>query len=102
MNFFSMQITAQEAYAAVDIVADPAGRNDSFFGIKGSDSADRETIAPMDVWHGHGWADDAGQGCDVADLLEGLFLTQVLHHCWRGENQAVGPHGSFAGDAPTA
>ena len=71
-------------------------------GIKGRDSTDRETVPPVNVGHGHGRADDSGQCCDIADLLQGLLTTQILHHGRRGENQAVGPHGAFSGNAPTA
>ena len=68
----------QESYAARDVEADAADRQDaSLFGVEGGDATDREAIAPVRVGHAHGRADDAGQARDVEDLLADL-LVEVL------------------------
>ena len=53
------EVDAHQADAAVDVVADAAGRNDAaFVRIGGADAADAEAVAPVDVRHGQ--AGDAG------------------------------------------
>src|SRR4029077_10829295 len=41
----------QQSHAAVDVVADAAGRDDSLIEIECRDATDREAVTPMDIWH---------------------------------------------------
>ena len=69
------EVRPHEADAAVDVVADAAGRDDAALGRVGRrDAADAEAVAPVDVRHRQAGALDAGQHRDVRDLVGGLIL----------------------------
>ena len=58
----------QQPHAAVDVVADPAGRNHAVSDGGGGHSH-RESVALVDVRHGQRRIDDAGQRGHVGQLL---------------------------------
>ena len=80
------QRQGEQPHAAVDVVADPAGRDDAVGQLGGGDPADREPVALVDVRHREGRADDARQGGDVLELLEREVALDL------GEELGVGEH----------
>ena len=84
---------AQEPHAAVDVIADAAGRDDAaFLGVGGSHSADAKAVAPVDVGHGQAGLLNAGQGRHVGDLLGTLIVLDLLDQLVVGEDDAVDAH----------
>ena len=78
------QVGAQQPHAAVDVVADAAGRDHApFLGVGRGHSADAEAITPVDVGHGQAGLLDAGQGRHVDDLLGPLVLLDLLDQACR-------------------
>ena len=89
----SREVGAQQPHAAVDVVADAAGRDHAarrWIGRR--HAADGEAVAPVDVRHGQRVADDARQEGHVGHLLEGLVLRQDVHHLLAGVDAAGDAH----------
>jgi hypothetical protein len=63
---------------AIDVIADPSGRDDPFVRIEGGHAADRETVSLMGVRHRIGHAPDPGQAGHVAGLFESQIMPDVL------------------------
>ena len=97
-----MQVGGEESNAAVDIVADAAGGNDSFIQVKAGYSPNGKAITPVNVGHGDGRADDAGQASNVGDLIEALVFSDVGHQRLVSEDDAVRIHPPFLRDSPRA
>ena len=76
LHALRLQIRAQQAHAAVDVKAHPAGADDAILLAKGSHAADGKAIAQMGIGHGHGVLDNAGQGGNVGHLID----RSRLHH----------------------
>ena len=87
----------EQADAAVDVVADAAGRDDAVGQRGGGDAADREAVALVDVGHRQGGLDDARQRGDVHELLERPVAPNRLQQLGVGEDAGgdahVGPEG---------
>src|SRR5262249_33805313 len=82
-----------QAHAAVDVVADTAGRNDtSLVRVSGADSADREPVAPVNVGHRQAGNLDAGEEGNVGDLVGGLVTLYLLDHLVAGIDEPVDAH----------
>ena len=60
----------EQPHAAVDVVADPARRDDAVRELHRRDAADREAVALVDVRHRERRVDDPRQRGDVLELLE--------------------------------
>ena len=65
-----VDVAAQQAHAAPDVVADPARRDDAVVDAERGDAPDREPVPPVDVGHGVRSPDDPRQAGDVTNLLE--------------------------------
>ena len=72
----SGEVGGQEAHAAVDVVAHAARRDDAVVDVEGRHAADGEAVAAVDVGHGQGVADDAGQVGHVGHLGEALVAAE--------------------------
>src|SRR6185295_5114110 len=69
------QVRAHQAYAAVDVVADAAGRDHAaFVRIGAADSADAKAVAPVNIRHRQAGMLNAGQVGNVGDLIERLIV----------------------------
>src|SRR5581483_10779688 len=66
--------------AAVDVVPDATRRHDALFFVERRDPADREAVAPVDVGHREGRADDPRKRRDVRDLLERSVVDDASRH----------------------
>ncbi len=88
-----LKLGAQQPDAAVDVVADAAGRDDSaFFGVGRRHAADAESISPVDIRHGQAGHLDARQRGHVGHLFGALVLLDLLDQGLVGEDDAVDPH----------
>jgi hypothetical protein len=92
----------QQAYAAVDVVADAAGRDDTIGELRGGDASDRKTVALVDVRHRKGRLDDARKRGDILELLERPVADDGLEELLVGEHASRHAHvGSHTrGDLP--
>jgi hypothetical protein len=61
LDLLACEPRRHQSHAAVDVVADAAGRDDSLIEIKCRDATDREAVTPMDIWHCERRGDDAGR-----------------------------------------
>src|SRR5262249_9980333 len=92
------EVGADEADAAVDVVADAAGRDDAaFVRIGGADAADAEAVTPVDVRHGETRLLNARQKRDVGDLLGRLVRFDAFDELFVGEDQPVDAHAFLVG-----
>jgi len=88
-----LDVRAEQADPAVDVVADSAGRDHAaFLGVGRGHPSDGEPVAPMDVGHRQAGLLDAGQRGDVDHLLGAVVELDRLHQRLVGEDQAVDPH----------
>ena len=69
-QLLAAQGEGQQAYAAVDVVAHAAGRDDAVGWLGGGHPSHREPIALMDVRHGQGRSGGPRQRGHVLDLLQ--------------------------------
>ena len=69
LHIFQTEIAAEQAHAAIDVVADTARRDDTGFDVGCSHSSDGKTITPVDVRHTEGHVEDAGEIGYVLHLL---------------------------------
>ena len=86
----------QQAHAAVDVVADPARRDDAVGGLGRRKPADREAVALVDVRHRHRRLDDAGQRGDVLELLQRAVVADRVEDLAIGEHARAGTRMSAA------
>ena len=87
------QVRAHQPHAAVDVVADAAGRDHAPFGRIGrAHAADAEAVAPMNVGHGQAGVLNARQKRDVGHLLGGLIVLDRVDQLVVGEDQAIDAH----------
>ena len=86
------QVSFYKADAAVYVETYPSGGDGPLIGIHGGDSADGESISPMDVRHGHGVSDDPGQTCYVGGLLRRVVVQNVADEPVVGIDHGIGPH----------
>lgn len=86
------EVGPDEADAAVDVEAYPAGRDRALVGVDGGHAADGEAVSPMYVRHRHGVADDPRQGGDVRRLLRGVVAEDGPDERIAGVDDGVGPH----------
>src|SRR5207248_684634 len=87
------EIRAHETDATIDVVADATGRNDpAFLWIRGANTTDAETIAPMNIGHGQAGMLNARQESDVGDLLQSLVLAKLFHQPFAAENDPIDVH----------
>ncbi len=93
-------IRPQETDAAVDVVADPARRDDPLVEVEGRDAADREAVALVGVGHDVGPPLDAGQAGDVAGLGERLVAADVREEPRRGVDAGRDAHRALGRDLP--
>src|ERR1043166_5430473 len=99
------EVGLHQTNAAIDVVADATGRNDAALrGICGTNPANAEAIAPMNVGHGEAGVLDAGQGREIGDLIRRLVLADRVNKSIAGEDPSIDEHtGAIAlGDLPTA
>ena len=90
------EIGAHQPHAAVDVVADAAGRDHAAFGrIGGRDAADAEAVAPVDVGHGQAGHLNARQKGHVGHLLGRLVGADLLDQPLVGEDAAFDLHPHF-------
>src|SRR5207244_5635066 len=83
------QVRADQANAAVDVVADAAGGDHAtLVRVGGGDAADAEAVPPVDVRHGQAGVLDAGQEGDVGHLVGGLVLAELFDQPLAGEDPA--------------
>ena len=93
LHFGESQIRADNAHAAINVVADATGRNHApLLRIGGTDAADAKTVAPMNIGHGQAGDLNAGKRGDIGDLLAGLVGADLLNQQIVGINQAVNAH----------
>ena len=87
------QVGAKQSDATVDVEADAAGRDDAVaISVGGGDSTDGEAVAPVDVGHGHGAADDARQESHVGHLLDRLVPCDMREKAVVGVYAPGHPH----------
>ena len=92
------QVRPDEADAAVDVVADAAGRDDAALRrVGGRHAADRKPVAPVDVGHGQAGPLDAGERGHVGHLLGGVVVADLLDQRGVGVDDAVDPHAGLVG-----
>ena len=91
-NIFRGEVRPDETDPAIDVVPDPAGRNHPVIVVECRDPADRESIPPVNIGHGHGRPEDPGHRRDVRDLLRRLILSELRQHRFADEHQAVRAH----------
>ena len=89
-----------KAHPAVDVVADPAGRNDPGLPVKGGNAADGKSVPPVHVRHGQRSFDDPRQHRNVCHLLERFGLPGIVKHTRPGVNDTRHPHAAGAGNLP--
>ena len=93
LDLVQRQVRAHQPHAAIDVVADAAGRDHAPFGRIGrADAADAEAVAPMDVGHGEAGHLDARQKGHVGHLLRGLIVANLLDQPLVGEDPPFDPH----------
>ena len=80
LDLLACEPRRHQPHAAVDVVADTAGRDDSLLEIKRRDATDREAVTPMDIWHRERRGDDAGQVRDVGGLLRCFVANDLRDH----------------------
>ncbi len=90
----------EQPHAAVDVVADAAGRHDPLDRVERGHAADREAVAPVDVGHGERVPDDARQVRHVGDLLGRLVGADLVDQRRVGVDQPGDPHPPGPRDAP--
>ncbi len=95
----ALEPARQQAHAAVDVVADAAGRQHALLGVERGHAADREAVAPVDVRHGDRVADDAGQVGDVDHLLGAAVVADVGDQIGGRVDQPRHPHAAALRDA---
>jgi hypothetical protein len=95
-----LQIGSDQPDAAVDVVAHAARGEHALVGVEGGHAADGEAVAPVDVGHGEGGADDPRELGDVGNLLGGAVLLDGAHHLFGGVDAAFDAHRAFSRDAP--
>jgi hypothetical protein len=86
------------AHAAVDVVADPAGREDARLHLHGGDTAGRETVAAVGVRHGDRISNDPRQMGDVGGLFERAVGLDLRNHVGRGIDARQHAHSSGRGN----
>ena len=87
------EVRPHQADAAIDVVADPAGRNHAPFGRIGrAHAADAEAVSPMDIGHGEAGHLDARQRGHVGHLLGRLVVANLLDQPFVGEDAPLDPH----------
>ena len=104
LEILGEEIGVEKSDAAVDVVADTARGDDAVLvGVGGSDTADAESVAPVDVGHGEGGRLDAGQKSDVSDLFGGAVGEDAGQESGVGEDDSVDTHAGLvaAGDTVT-
>ena len=93
-----VQVRADQADTAIDVVADATRGDDAaFFGVGRTHAADREPVAPVDVGHGQTGDLDAGERGHVGHLFGGLIAADQVDQFPAGVNQAVDAHGRLVG-----
>lgn len=97
------EIRLYQTDTAVDVEADPSRGYGSGRRIDGGHSAYRESVAPVDIRHGHRASYDPGEACDVGGLLRGVVGAYMGDHGFVGVDDGVGPHadGFVHGDLPS-
>ncbi len=88
-----IEIRSHQPHAAVDVVADAAGRNDpALFGISGAYASDTKPVAPVDVGHGETRVLDPRQERHVGDLFGSLIMADLFDERVVGEDEPVDAH----------
>jgi len=88
----SGQRQGEQPDAAVDVVADPAGRDHAVGQLRRGHGADGEAVALVDVRHRDRGLDDAGQGGDVLELCERVVAADRLEQPGVGEHARGDAH----------
>jgi len=104
-DVFVKQFRADQSHAAVDVVADTAGRNDApLVRIGRANTADAEPVTPMDVGHRKTGDLNSRQKGNVGNLLGRLIAADMFHQFIAGVNQPIDAHTGFvtAGNPPAA
>ena len=87
------QFGAEDSDTTVDVVADPARRNDApFVRIGRRDAADRKPVSPMNVGHRQAGRLNPRQHGHVGNLFERLIRSGLFHEDLVGKDQAVDSH----------
>ncbi len=105
LDFGKLQIGTYHAHAAVDVVADAAGRNDApFFRIGRAHAPDAKAIAPVNIGHGETGHLNARECGDIGHLFAGLISANLLDERIVGVDDAIDAHAGLVafGNAPAA
>ena len=105
LNVLAREVGAEQADAAIDVVADAPRRDHApFRRIGRANAADAEAVSPMDVGHGEAGHLNAGQEGDVGHLLGGLVVANLLDQAVVGEDSPFDLHPRLvvAGNPPGA
>jgi hypothetical protein len=87
------QVRTKQPDAAVDVISNPSGRDDSaFLRVGRADSADGESVSPVNVRHGQARELDSGQSRDIGNLVGSLIVPHLLDQLVTCVDQTVDAH----------
>ena len=90
--FVRLQVCAHQPHPAIDVETHAAGRNHAILIIGCRHTADRKSIALVDVGHGETGTNDTRQRRPVHRLLERLIFTDLRNECSARVDHYIGPH----------